>query len=133
VQRRIEIDEARSQAREDSIVAWDALVTARAQIESFRSEVSTAEIALDGVRQENDVGERTVLDVLDAEQELLDAQVSLVSARRDELAASFAMLRAMGRFTAEDLGLDVDLYDPAANYRGVRDRWFGLEIDDSAE
>ena len=51
----------------------------------------------------------------------------------DELVASYAMLRAMGRFTAEDLGLDVDLYDPAANYRDVRDKWFGLEIDDSAQ
>jgi len=57
----------------------------------------------------------------------------LASARRDELVASYAMLRAMGRFTAEDLGLDVDLYDPAANYRDVRDKWFGLEIDDSAQ
>lgn len=133
MQRRIEVDEARSQARQDSIVAWEVLVTNRAQIESFRSEVATAEIALEGVRQENEVGERTVLDVLDAEQELLDAQVSLATARRDELVASYAMLRAMGRFTAEDLGLDVDLYDPAANYRDVRDKWFGLEIDDSAQ
>jgi TolC family type I secretion outer membrane protein len=133
MQRRIEVDEARSQARQASIVAWEVLVTNRAQIESFRSEVATAEIALEGVRQENEVGERTVLDVLDAEQELLDAQVNLATARRDELVASYAMLRAMGRFTAEDLGLDVDLYDPAANYRDVRDKWFGLEIDDSAQ
>ncbi len=129
-QRRIEVDEARAQAREDSIEAWEALVTARAQIESFKSEVSTAQIALEGVRQENEVGERTVLDVLDAEQELLDAQVNLVTARRDELVASFATLRAEGRFTAEDLALDVDLYDPAANYRRVRDKWFGVDIDD---
>ncbi len=129
-QRRIEVDEARAQAREDSIEAWEALVTARAQIESFNSEVSTAQIALEGVRQENEVGERTVLDVLDAEQELLDAQVNLVTAQRDELAASFAILRAEGRFTAENLALDVDLYDPAANYQRVRDKWYGLEIDD---
>jgi hypothetical protein len=64
---------------------------------------------------------------------LLDAQVNLASASRDELAASFAILRALARFTAEELGLDVDLYDPAANYRSVRDKWFGLEIDDSGE
>jgi TolC family type I secretion outer membrane protein len=133
MQRRIEVDEARALARQGSIVAWEVLVTNRAQIESFRSEVATAEIALEGVRQENEVGERTVLDVLDAEQELLDAQVNLATARRDELVASYAMLRAMGRFTAEDLSLDVDLYDPAANYRDVRDKWFGLEIDDSVE
>ena len=131
--RRIEVDEARLRAREDSIAAWEALVTAQAQIVSFETEVSAQQIALEGVRQENEVGERTTLDVLDAERELLNAEVSLVSANRDDYAANYAVVRAMGRLTAADLSLPVDLYDPNVHYDKVRDQWFGLDADGSAE
>jgi outer membrane protein TolC len=88
--------------------------------------VRANEIALEGVRQENAVGARTILDILDAEQELLDSQVGLVGAQRDALVAGFAVLNAIGRLTARDLGLPVDYYDPLDDYRDVRDRWFGL-------
>jgi TolC family type I secretion outer membrane protein len=125
-QRRLEVDEARRQAQEDGISAWEDLQTAEAQIVSFQAAVRANEIALEGVRQENAVGARTILDILDAEQELLDSQVGLVGAQRDALVAGFAVLNAIGRLTARDLGLPVDYYDPLDDYRDVRDRWFGL-------
>ncbi|MGP1253081.1 MAG: TolC family outer membrane protein [Kiloniellales bacterium] len=126
-QRLLEIDQARRNSQQQAVSAWEALTTARAQITSFQSQVEASSIALEGVRQENAVGTRTTLDVLDAEQELLDAQVSLVSAQRDEVVAGFQLLTAVGRMTAFELGLPVDIYDPVADYNEVRDTWFGLE------
>ena len=128
-QRRIEVDEAHQQVREDSIEAWEALVTAQAQIVSLDTEVRSQQIALEGVRQENEVGERTVLDVLDAEQELLDAQVRLVSASRDQVVANYGVLQAMGSLTADRLALPVVLYNPDTHYRRVRNKWFGLDAE----
>ncbi len=126
-QARFEIDVARLQAQEDAIQAWEGLQTARAQIESFEAAVRATSIALEGVRQENAVGARTVLDILDAEQEFLDAQVGQVGATRDELVARFAVLDAMGRLTARDIGLPVESYDPDLDYFKVRDKWFGTD------
>jgi TolC family type I secretion outer membrane protein len=126
-QRRLEIEETRRNIRQEAVSAWEALTTARAQIASFESQVEAASIALEGVRQEAQVGARTTLDVLDAEQELLDAQVSLVSAQRDEIVAGFQLLSAVGRLNAFELGLPVDIYDPVDDYLDVRDDWFGLD------
>ncbi len=125
-QRRVEIEQQRRRAEQEAISAWENLLTARAQIESFEAGVRSAEIALEGVRQENQVGARTILDILDAEQELLDAQVNLVRSQRDEVVAGFQILAATGRLTAQDLGLPVALHDPDRDYRKVRDSWFGL-------
>lgn len=126
-QRRLQVREAIRQAREDAISSWESLLTARAQITAFKESVRANEIALEGVRQENAVGARTVLDVLDAEQELLDAQVNLVGALRDEVVASYQVLTAIGRMTAADLALDTAVYDPDSDYRAVREKWFGLD------
>ena len=90
-------------------------------IKSSETAVSANELALEGVRAENSVGTRDVLDVLNAEQELLNSRVQLVSARRDAYVAGFALLAAMGRAEAKDLGLDGGpLYDPVANYNRVK-------------
>jgi outer membrane protein TolC len=89
--------------------------------------VRSNEIALEGVRQENAVGARTILDILDAEQEFLDSQVNLVRARRDETVASYGVLAAMGRLTARELDLAVEAYNPDEDYQAVRDLWFGLD------
>jgi len=81
-------------------------------------------LALEGARAENSVGTRTILDVLNAEQELLNAQVALVSARRDAYVAGFQLLNAMGQAEADDLGLEGGpLYDPLGNYRRVAGNW----------
>ena len=125
-QRRIEIIETRRRIRQECTDAWAQLITARAQIRSFTDETRATGIALEGVREENSVGQRTILDVLDAEQEFLDAQISLTRARRDETVASFVVLQCLGRLTAADLALPVEIYDPDADYQAVRNRWFGL-------
>ena len=129
-QRRIEIEAARRRIEQESISAWEGLQTARAQILSFESGVHAAEIALEGVRQENEVGARTILDILDAEQELLDAKVNLVRSQRDEIVAGFGVFSAIGRLTARDLELAVEVYNPETDYNNVRNRWFGLSISD---
>jgi outer membrane protein len=99
-------------------------------IASNQSAVEAATLSLEGVRAENSVGNRTVLDILDAEQELLQAQVRLVTARRNAYVAGFTLLAAMGRAEAQDLGLDGGpLYDPDVNYRRVRGKWLDWEND----
>ena len=105
--------EARRAATEDANNAWETLVTARARISSFTAAVRANRIALEGVRQEALVGSRTVLDVLDAEQELLDSQVNLVRAERDETVAQYQLMSAIGRLTAPSLNLETEYYDPS--------------------
>ena len=126
-QRRVEIEAQRRRVEQEAVSGWEALLTVRAQIRSFESGVRSAGIALEGVRQENLVGARTILDILDAEQELLDAKVNLVRSQRDEIVSSFQVLSVVGRLTARDLDLSVDLYEPEADYLKVRNRWFGLD------
>lgn len=93
-------------------------------IKSNEVAVKAQELALEGVRAENSVGTRTILDVLDAEQELLNSQVLLVTARHDAYVAGFQLLNAMGQAEADDLGLDGGpLYDPLGNYRRVAGDW----------
>jgi len=105
--------------------AFAAYQAAMAGIAANQEAVKANELALEGVRAENRVGTRTVLDVLNAEQELLNSQVQLVSAQHDEYVAGFALLNAMGRAEARDLGLDGGtLYDPTANYNHVT-HWIG--------
>lgn len=130
-QRRIQVDEALQSTRETTVQSWETLQAARAQIESLRAQVEASQVALEGVQREAQVGARTVLDVLDAEQELLNARVNLVRARRDERVAAYQLLSAMGRLTAGSLDLPVTVYDPAEHYDDVRDQWFGSS--DAAE
>lgn len=128
-QRRIEVEESRRGVIEDVTQAWERLNTATARIRSRADQVAAAELALDGVRQEAEVGSRTVLDVLDAEQELLDARVALVAVERDEYVAGFDLRAAVGRLTAQDLGLPVEVYDPTDYYRAVRNKLIGTSVD----
>lgn len=126
-QRRLETAEALRAAERDVVESWQFLTTARAQIVSFQAQVQAAQVALDGVTQENTVGARTVLDILDAEQEVLDAQVSLVRAQRDEVVASYRVANAIGRLTAAVLNLPVTIYNPQVDYDAVADAWFTLD------
>lgn len=124
-QRRLEADQARLDARESATSAWEAYQSARASIASIETQIVASEIALEGVQREAEVGARTVLDVLDAEQELLDARVSLVTAERDQLVASLQLLSSVGQLTAEDLSLDVSLYDAESHFEDVRNTFIG--------
>ena len=129
-QRRIEVDVARDQVRAAVVAAWGGLEAARSQITAANAQVSAAQLALEGVIEEQKVGQRTTLDVLDAQQELLDAKVTLVSAERDKVVAAYSLIAAVGRLTAERLGLQVAVYRPETHYDQVRDRWFGLRTPD---
>lgn len=122
------VEQARNEARETAISAWAQLSASRAQLRSTTSQVEANGIALSGVREEEKVGQRTLLDVLDAEQELLNSQVSLVSNRRDLIVNAYNVLAAIGRLTAKDLRLTSKAYDPKANYGKVRRKWFGISI-----
>ncbi|NIZ02347.1 TolC family outer membrane protein [Thalassospira lucentensis] len=126
-QARIQVDEARRAVIENATSAWETLVTARASIESQQAQVSSAEVALDGVQREASVGSRTVLDVLDQEQELLQARVNLVGSRRDAAVAEFQVKAAMGALNAQVLGLPVEVYDTESNYNKVKDQWWGTD------
>ena len=124
--RRVDIETQRRIAVEQANSRWDALVTARARIDALRENIRAAQIALDGVQQEAAVGSRTVLDILDAEQELFNARVNLVSSQRDEMVGVYDLTAATGRLTARDLGLNVELYNMDAYYNAVKDKWIGL-------
>jgi outer membrane protein TolC len=114
-------------AREAVASTWDQLIASRAAIDSFRDEVRANRIALEGVQQEALVGARTVLDVLDQEQELFTSQVNLVRSLRQEIVWTYELKAAVGQLTAQDLGLAVETYDPEAYYERNRNRLFGLE------
>ena len=124
-QARKQLDEARRSADQQVVGAWQALVTAQAQIVSFEEQVKANDIALEGVRQEQTVGARTVLDVLDAEQAALNSRVSLVTAQTNLVVARYQLLSAVGRLNAKDLALKVDVYDPAQHYNQVRNKIWG--------
>ncbi|MDP9196866.1 MAG: TolC family outer membrane protein [Pseudomonadota bacterium] len=129
-QRRIEIEDLRRTARENAIRAWTALTTAQAELKSRQAQIRAASTALEGTREESKVGTRTTLDVLDAEQEVLNARVALVQAQRNEVVASYQLLAAVGGLTAQNLGLPVTPYDPEAHYREVRDAWWGTGVEE---
>jgi outer membrane protein len=126
-QREIQVIEVGRLVKEGVTQSWEALETARARITAGRAEVRANEIALEGVIQEAQVGSRTTLDVLDAEQDLLDSQVALVQAERDEYVAAYQLLDAIGRLDVSRLDIGVDAYDPEAHYKESAKRWYGTD------
>jgi outer membrane protein len=129
-QQRLNLDVNRDQARATVVQNWGQLVAAKAQIEATTAQVNAAEIALNGVREEARVGQRTTLDVLNAQQELVNARVALVTAQHDRVVASYTLLAAVGALAVRTLGLNVPVYDPEVHYRQVRDAWIGLRTPD---
>lgn len=124
-QRRNELDSARRTAAENVIRSWRNLDSARSRVTSFSAQVKANEVALNGVRQEALVGSRTTLDVLNAEQELLNSQVNLISAKHDVQVNYYGVLSGIGRLTARSLGLPVEYYDEEKYYKDVGSRWIG--------
>ncbi|MEQ8818055.1 MAG: TolC family outer membrane protein [Thalassobaculum sp.] len=122
---RLLVDDTRRTVVDSAASAFESYQTSLARIDSLKDEVKSSEIALEGVQQEATVGARTVLDVLDAEQELLDGQVALVQAQRDATVASYQLLQALGRLTAQDLGLPVEIYDYDSHYVEVSGKLWG--------
>ena len=128
--RKIESDKARRDALESATKAWEDLASNRSKIRSLEAQLRASDMALAGVEEEAKVGSRTVLDVLNAEQELFTARVNLVRAQRDETVSAFTLKSALGEMTADGLALQVDIYDPTKNYNEVRGRWIGTGISE---
>lgn len=122
---RFNLQAARRDVEEEITAAWQALLTARARLQALARQVEAASLALAGVQQEARIGARTVLDVLDAEQELFEAEVAATAAEREALVAAYRVKAGMGLLTAAALDLDVVAYDPLAYYRAVRRAWIG--------
>src|SRR6516162_6765859 len=129
-QQRLNVDVNRGQARARGVQALAQLDAAKAQIEATTAQVNAAEIALNGVREEARVGQRTTLDVLNAQQELVNARVALVTAQHDRVVASYTLLAAVGGLSMQHLGLNVMIYDPQVHYQQVRDAWIGIRTPD---
>ncbi len=129
-QARLQADLQRDIVRAGVVSAWGLLQAAKATISSARAAVHASEAALSGVRDEAEIGQRTTLDMLIAQQTLLSSRVSLVSAEHDRVVSSYVVLAAIGRLSAENLGLAVVLYDPSIHYTQVKDKWIGLRTPD---
>ncbi|HXQ52708.1 MAG TPA: TolC family outer membrane protein [Stellaceae bacterium] len=123
-------DDARRQAVQAATQAWETIQSARASAYSLQSTIRADQIALEGVRQEQQVGSRTILDVLNQQQELFADQVSLVQAQHDLAVAEFNIAQQIGTLAAINLGLPVPLYDVDRHYQSVRDKWLGFGSKD---
>ena len=129
-QQRLTLDQTRDQARATIVQSWGQLDAAKAQVASAQAQVTASETALNGVREEARVGQRTTLDVLNAQQALVNARVALVTAQHDRVVASYSVLAAIGRLAPQVLGLPTTIYDPSVHYHQVRDAWGGLRTPD---
>ncbi len=129
-QARIEVDVSRDRVRAAVVSAWSQYVAARESVSANRELVSAAQLALNGVSEERNVGQRTTLDVLNAQADVISAQISVANSERDVVVASYAILSAAGRLSAEKLGLQVAIHRPQEHYDAVKDKWFGLRTPD---
>jgi outer membrane protein len=129
-QQRLNLEQVRDQTRANVVTAWGQLVAGKAQVQSAQAQVTASEIALNGVREEAKAGQRTTLDVLNAQQALVNARVALVTAQHDRVVASYSVLNTVGRLSPIVLNLNSTVYDPSVHYHQVRDSWVGVRAPD---
>jgi outer membrane protein len=129
-QQRLNLETTRDQTRANVVTAWGQLVAGKAQVSSAQAQVTASEIALNGVREEAKAGQRTTLDVLNAQQALVNARVALVTAQHDRVVASYSVLNSVGRLSPQVLNLPTTTYDPSVHYQQVRDSWAGVRTPD---
>jgi len=127
---RIQVDVSRDQVRQAVVSAWTQYVAARESVDANRQVIDAAQLALNGVIEERNVGQRTTLDVLNAQNAVITARINQASSERDVVVASYAILSAMGRLSVDRLGLPVTKYKPEEHYNAVKDKWFGLRTPD---
>ncbi|TMK46175.1 MAG: transporter, partial [Alphaproteobacteria bacterium] len=125
-QSRMVLDQVRNQARTAAVSAWVANEGAKVAVTASESEVRAAGIALEGVRKEALGGQRTTVDVLNSQQDLISAKARLIGAQRDRVIASYTLLSAVGRLDVKTLSLNTPDYLPEVHYHQVRDAWHGL-------
>ncbi|MDE2029100.1 MAG: TolC family outer membrane protein [Alphaproteobacteria bacterium] len=124
--KRMQLDDIRLAVRQSAVGGWNALQTARAAIASSKAQADADALALEGVKKEASAGTRTVLDILNAQQELLAAKVAYIQAQHDEAVALLRVRAAVGDLTARALKLPAKLYDPQKNYDEVKDKLIGF-------
>ena len=129
-QQRLALEQVRDQARADLVTAWGQLLAGKAQVTAAQSQVQASEIAYLGTTKEAQVGQRTVIDILNAQQTLVNARVALVTAQHDRVVASYAVLNAIGRLSPQVLHLPTQTYDASVHYQQVRDNWVGVSTPD---
>ncbi len=129
-QQRLILEQTRDQARANVVTTWGQLQAGKAQVASAQAQVTASEIALNGVREEAKAGQRTTLDVLNAQQALVNARVALVTAQHDRVVASYNVLQSVGRLSPQALKLPTTIYDPSVHYQQVRDSWVGVRTPD---
>lgn len=129
-QQRLVLEQTRDQARANVVTAWGQLVAGKSQVASAQAQVTASEIALNGVREEAKAGQRTTLDVLNAQQALVNARNALVTAQHDRVVASYNVLSAIGRLSPQVMGLSTNVYDATVHYQQVRDNWAGVRTPD---
>lgn len=129
-QQRLNLETTRDQTRATVVQWWGSLQAGKAQVQSAQAQVTASEIALNGVREEAKAGQRTTLDVLNAQQALVNARVALVTAQHDRVVASYQVLAAIGRLSPQVLGLATTVYDASVHYHQVRDSWAGVRTPD---
>jgi outer membrane protein len=129
-QRRLDLAITRDQARATVVQVWGQLQASTAQTQAAREQVRASEVALKGVRMEAGLGMRTTLDVLNAQQALVNAQVNLVTAQHDRVVTSYRLLSTVGRLSPQTLGLPTSIYDPTVHYQQIRDAWAGVRTPD---
>src|SRR5205807_1109807 len=125
-QSRLVLDQIRNQTQTAVISAWAIHEGAKIALSAAESEVRAASIALAGVQKEAQGGQRTTLDVLNAQQDLTAARARLIGAQRDRVIAAYTLLSAIGRLDVKTLGLRTPDYAPDVHYHQVRDAWGGL-------
>lgn len=129
-QQRLNLDQVRNQTRATVAQAWGQLEATKSQMVSAQAQVTASVTALDGVREEARVGQRTTLDVLNAQQALVNARNALVTAQHDRVVASYSVLSAVGHLSPQVLKLNTTVYDPGMHYHQVRDNWAGVRTPD---
>ncbi|WP_149574247.1 TolC family outer membrane protein [Xanthobacter oligotrophicus] len=129
-QARIDVDVNRDAIRAQAVQFWGALEAAKVQIQAAQASVAANTLALEGVREEWRVGQRTTTDVLNAQRDLTNSQSALVVAQRDRVVAAYSLVSIIGRLDAVSLGLKVDVYNPTVHYNQVRDSWAGVRTPD---
>lgn len=123
-----EVEQARAAAQSQVAQAWAQLVGFKAQLVSDKAQIAANQTALNGVREEEKVGQRTLIEVLNAQQELLQAQVQLETTKRNVLVASYTVISAIGRLSVAEVGAASSVYDPEVHYQEVRRKWWGIDI-----
>jgi len=123
-----QIEVARSSVQSQVVQAWAQLQGFKAQAVSDKASIVANTTALNGVREEERVGQRTVLDVLNAQQELLQSQVNLETTKRNILVAAYTLVSAIGRLSVSEVGAATPVYNPEVHYQEVRNKWWGIDI-----